>query len=93
MGNVRSSCGAAPHGTVLVPHDTDLDPTSGLLWRVWWEQIAQSAVQPRTELFEQVQADILLAHLDPMERGFRNAQLPREVPVCGVPASPSQFVC
>jgi len=64
-----------------------------LLWCVWWEQIGKSAVQPPTELFEQVQADILLAHLDPMQRGFGNAQLPRKVPVWGVPASPSNFVC
>ena len=53
------------------------------------EQIAQGAVQPRTELLEQIQADILLAHLDAMEGGFRNPQLPREVPVCRIPASPS----
>jgi hypothetical protein len=46
-------------------------------------------MQPHTKLFEQVQADILLAHLDPMEGGFGNAQLPRKVPVWSVPASPS----
>jgi len=46
-------------------------------------------VQAQTELFEQVQPDILLAHLDPMQGGFRHAQLPREVPVRGVASSPS----
>ena len=66
---------------------------SGLLWSVWRKQFAKSAVQTPTELFEQVQADILLAHLDPMQGGFRHAQLPRKVPVWGIPASPSDFVC
>jgi hypothetical protein len=77
----------------LMTYDTGLDPTSGLLWSVWRKQIAQGAVQPQTELFEQVQANVLFAHLDTMERGFGNAQLPREVPVCRVPASLSYFAC
>jgi hypothetical protein len=62
---------------------------SGLLRRIWRKQIAQSAVQSCTELLQQIQANILLAHLDPMERGFGNTQLPRKVAVGRVPASPS----
>jgi hypothetical protein len=50
-------------------------------------------VQAPTELFEQVQADILLAHLDPMQGRFGHAQLTRKVPVCGVASSPSYFAC
>jgi len=50
-------------------------------------------VQPQTQLFEHVQANILLAYLDPMEGGFRNPQLARKVPVWGVPASPAYFAC
>jgi len=46
-------------------------------------------VQAHTEVFEQVQADILLPHLDPMEGRFGNPQLARKVSVGGVPASPS----
>jgi hypothetical protein len=49
-----------------------MEPISGLPQRVWRKSIGKSAMQPPTEVFEQVQADILLAHLDPMERGFRN---------------------
>ena len=64
-----------------------------MLWRVWREQIGKGAVQPHTELFEQVQADILFAHLDPMEGGFGNTQLPRKGPMCRVPASPPYFAC
>ena len=66
---------------------------SGLLWSVWRKQFANGAVQAPTELFEQVQPHILLAHLDPMQRGFGHPQLPGEVPVWGGPASPSEFVC
>jgi hypothetical protein len=66
---------------------------SGLLWSVWRKQFAKSAVQPSTELFEQVQADILLAHLDPMQGGFGHTQLPRKVPVWGLASSPSDFTC
>jgi hypothetical protein len=66
---------------------------SGLLWNVWRKQFAKSTMQPPTELFEQVQANILLAHLNPMQRRFRHAQLPREVPVWGVASSPSDFAC
>jgi hypothetical protein len=64
-----------------------------LQWHVWREQIVQRAVQPLTELFQEVQADILLAHLDPMQRGFRNPKLPREVPVCSVASTPSYLLC
>ena len=42
---------------------------------------------------EQIQADILLAHLDPMQGGFGHAKLPCEVPVGSVPTSPSSFAC
>jgi len=63
------------------------------LRRVRREQIAKGTVQAPTELFEQVQADILLAHLDPMQGGFGHAQLPCEVPVWGLPASSSDFAC
>jgi hypothetical protein len=66
---------------------------SGWLGRIWRKQFAKSAVQAPTELFEQVQADILLAHLDPMQGGFGHTQLPREVPVWGVASSPSDFAC
>ena len=79
--------------TTLVPHGTAMTHPSRLLRRVGRQQLAQGAVQSQTELFEYVQADILLAHLDPMEGGFRNPQLPREGPVWGVPASPSYFAC
>lgn len=82
-----------PTDTALVHHDADFAHPSGLLRSVWREQLAHGAVQPRTELFEHVQADILLAHLEPMEGGFGNPQLPREVPVCGVASSPSYFMC
>jgi len=61
---------------------------SGLLRSVWRKQLTNSAVQAPTELFEQVQADILLAHLNPMEGGFGHAQLPCKVPVWGVTSSP-----
>jgi hypothetical protein len=50
-------------------------------------------VQAPTELFKQVQADILLAHLDPMQGGFGHAQLPRKVPVWRITSSPSYFAC
>ena len=73
--------------------DTDIDPISGLLWRVRRKQFANGAVQAPTELFEQVQAHILLAHLDPMQGGFGHTQLPREVPVWGIASSPSDFAC
>ena len=53
----------------------------GLRRLVWRKQLANGAVQPPTEVFEDVQADILLPHLDPMQRGFRNPQLARKVPV------------
>jgi len=43
---------------------------SGWLRRVWRKQLANSAVQAPTEVFEEIQADILLAHLDPMQGGF-----------------------
>jgi hypothetical protein len=46
---------------------------SGWLRRVWRKQLAYGAVQAPTELFEQVQANILLAHLDPMQGGFGHA--------------------
>jgi hypothetical protein len=49
-----------------VHSDADIEYISGLRRLVWRKQLAYSAVQPRTELFEQVQANILLAHLDPM---------------------------
>jgi hypothetical protein len=70
-----------------------VEDASGLLRRVWREQIGKGTVQPTTELFEQVQTNILLAHLDPMQRRFRNPQLPRKVPMRGIPASPSYFAC
>jgi len=76
-----------------MPTASTLRDISGWLWRVWRKQFAHGAVQSQTELFEQVQANILLAHLNPMEGGFGHAQLPREVPVCGVASSPSYFVC
>ena len=67
---------------------------SGLWGRVVWrKQVADGAVQPATELFEQVQAHILLAHLDAMQGRFREPQLPREVPVGLVPTPPSNFLC
>jgi hypothetical protein len=56
----------------LVPHDTDIEHISGLAQLVWRKSIGKSAMQPPTEVFEQVQAHIWLAHLDPMEGGFRN---------------------
>jgi hypothetical protein len=50
-------------------------------------------VEPPAELFEHVQPDILLAHFDAMEGGFRNPQLPGKVPVGRMPTSPSNFLC
>jgi len=52
-GNIPSYGGAATHGAMLMTHDTDRGPTSGLL-RAWWKQITESAVQAPTELCEQV---------------------------------------
>jgi hypothetical protein len=66
---------------------------SGLRWSVWRKQLTNGTVQPRTELFEQVQADILLAHLQPMEGGFGNPQPPHEVPVWGVASAASYVAC
>jgi hypothetical protein len=57
-------------GTTRGYHDADIERTLGLWWCVWGEQLAHVAVQPRTELFEQIQANILLAHLDPMQGRF-----------------------
>jgi hypothetical protein len=47
-------------------HDAHIEHLSGLRRLVWRQQLAQGAAQPRTELFEQVQANILLAHLNPV---------------------------
>ena len=64
-----------------MPTASTLRAISGWLRRVWRKQFAKSTVQAPTELFEEIQADILLAHLDPMQGGFGHAQLPRKVPV------------
>ena len=69
----------------MMPAAYTSQAVSGWLRRVWRKQFANGAVQPPTEVFEQVQANILLAHLDPMEGGFGNAQLPRKVPVWACP--------
>jgi hypothetical protein len=50
-------------------------------------------MQPQAEVFEQVQANILLAHFNPMERRLRNPELLRKVPVCPVPSAPSYLPC
>ena len=65
----------------MLPAAYTSQAVSGWLRRVWRKQFANGAVQAPTELFEQVQADILLTHLDPMQGGFGHAQLPCEVPV------------
>ena len=77
----------------MMPAAYTAQAISGWLGRIWQKQFANSAVQTPTELFQEVQADILLAHLDPMQRGFGHAQLPREVPVWGIASSPSNFAC
>ena len=66
---------------------------TGTEWlrRVWWKQFANGAVQAPTELFQEVQADILLAHLDPMQGRFGHTQLPRKVPVWCIPSPSSDF--
>ena len=73
---MRPCCGTEAPGTTLMPHDIDIEHISGLLRSVEQEQIAKDAVQPPTALFQEIQTYILLAHLEPMERGLRNPQLP-----------------
>jgi hypothetical protein len=53
-----------------MPTVSTLLDISGRLWGVWRKQFTNGAVQAPTELFEQVQANILLAHLDPMQGRF-----------------------
>jgi hypothetical protein len=50
-------------------------------------------MQPRTELFEHIQANILLAHFDPVQGGFGNTQLPGKLPVWSGTPSPPYFLC
>jgi hypothetical protein len=76
-----------------VPHNSDSQHDSGRWRGVWRKQLAQGAVEPPAELFEHVQPDILLAHFDAMEGGFRNPQLPGKIPVRHISASPSNFPC
>jgi hypothetical protein len=60
---------------------------------VWRKQLTHGAVEPPAELFEHIQPDILLAHFKAMEGSFRNPELPRELPVGRVPASPADSLC
>jgi len=93
MGAVWSCCSVPARGAALMTHDPDMHHTSGLWWGVRWEQIANGAAQAPTELFEQVQTDILLAHLAPMQGRFGPPHLSREVPMWGLASSPSDFAC
>ena len=77
----------------MLPAAYTAQAISGWLGRIWRKQGVNGAGQAPTELFQEVQANILLTHLDPMERGFGHTQLPREVPVWSVASSPSDFAC
>jgi hypothetical protein len=57
----------------MMPTTYTSQAVSGWLRRVWRKQFTNGAVQAPTELFEQVQANILLAHLDPLQGGFGHA--------------------
>ena len=56
----------------MLPEAYTSQASSKWLRRVWWKQFANGAVQAPTELFQEIQADILLAHLDPMQGRLRH---------------------
>ena len=85
MGHLPHAAAQTQPETTLVPHGTTITHPSRLRRRVGRQQLAQGAVQSQTEVFEYVQADILLPYLDPIQRGFRQSQLPGEVMDCERP--------